>query len=310
MQVAGRQEFISIVWEKLPDNFQLPDDPVENLYHPLQASALREILEVAGLITDDMLIGSNFGICANVNGKTVVKAPDWFYVPNVIPIAPGIIRRSYTPYTEGDIPTIVMEFLSDTDQTEYSSKSTYPYGKWFFYEKILKVPIYIIFNQIDGVLEVHDLVNGVYEVREEADANGRHYIQPLNLYLGIWRGQRLGNTFNWLRWWDEAGNILPWTPEAVQQNLEKGRAEGLEEGIEQGRTEGIQQGMEQRARLSINRLIKRKFGTISDGLKSRIDSLDGSRIDELEEALFDFSNPDDLGNWLKNQETTLIITGG
>jgi hypothetical protein len=27
-----------------------------------------------------MLIASNFGIVATVNGKTVVKAPDWFYV--------------------------------------------------------------------------------------------------------------------------------------------------------------------------------------------------------------------------------------
>jgi Domain of unknown function (DUF4351)/Putative restriction endonuclease len=292
MQVAGRQEFISIVWEKLPDNFQLPDDPVENLYHPLQASALREILEVAGLITDDMLIGSNFGICANVNGKTVVKAPDWFYVANVIPIASGIIRRSYTPYTEGDIPTIVMEFLSDTDQTEYSSKSTYPYGKWFFYEKILKVPIYIIFNHIDAALEVHDLVNGHYKPREESDANGRYYLEALDLYLGVWQGEKVGENGNWLRWWDEAGNMLPWTTEGIQLSLEKGRAEGHQQGL--------QQGMEQRSRLSINRLINRKFGTISEDLKSRIDSLDGSRIDELEEALFDFNSEDDLGNWLKN----------
>jgi hypothetical protein len=36
-----------------------------------------------------------------------------------------------------------MEFISDTDGTEYSNKLTYPAGEWFFYESILKVPNYI-----------------------------------------------------------------------------------------------------------------------------------------------------------------------
>ena len=70
-----------IRWEKLPEEFQLPDEPVDDLYHPLLAAILREILELAGFITNSMLIASNFGLCANVDGKTVVKAPDWFYVP-------------------------------------------------------------------------------------------------------------------------------------------------------------------------------------------------------------------------------------
>jgi Uma2 family endonuclease len=293
MQVAGRQESISITWEKLPDNFPLPDDPVENLYHPLQASGLREILEVAALITAQMLVGSNFGICANVNGRTVVKAPDWFYVPNAIPVASGIVRRSYTPHTEGDIPAIVMEFLSDTDQTEYSAKSTYPYGKWFFYEQILKVPTYIIFNHINAVLEVHDLVDGHYQRREQPDANGRYYIEALDLYLGVWHGEKVGENGNWLRWWDKVGNMLPWTTESVELSLE------------QGRTEGIQQGIEQRARLSINRLIKRKFGNISGELQSQINCLDATLLDELEEVLFDFNNQDDLANWLIHKESNL-----
>jgi hypothetical protein len=291
MQVAGQQESITIVWEKLPDNFPLPDDPVENLYHPLQASALREILEIAGLITAHMLIGSNFGICASVNRKTVVKAPDWFYVPNVLPAAPGITRRSYTPHTEGDSLAIVMEFLSHTDQTEYSSKSTYPYGKWFFYEQILKVPIYIIFDNTTAALEVHDLIDGRYHVREESDENGRYYIQPLNLYLGIWQGEKVGETANWLRWWDEAGNMLPWGVESQELSLEQGIQQGLQQGIEQG----IQQG----TLSTINRILNRKLGRISNDLQSQINSLRGGILNQLEEALFDFNSQDDLADWLR-----------
>ncbi len=50
-----------------------------------------------------ILIASNMGICAKVDGKTVLKAPDWFYVPSVLPVGEGVIRRSYTPHTEGDV---------------------------------------------------------------------------------------------------------------------------------------------------------------------------------------------------------------
>ncbi|NJS10496.1 MAG: hypothetical protein HC789_08990, partial [Microcoleus sp. CSU_2_2] len=32
----------TITWEKLPDDFKLPDDPVENIDQPLLAAALRE----------------------------------------------------------------------------------------------------------------------------------------------------------------------------------------------------------------------------------------------------------------------------
>ncbi|NEP37795.1 MAG: hypothetical protein F6K35_00100 [Okeania sp. SIO2H7] len=110
----------TIEWEKLPDDFKLPDDPVENINHSLLASSLRDILEIAGLIEPTALIVSNFAICATIDKKTVVKAPDWCYVPNVIPIPLPFMRRSYTPNLEGDIPAVVMEFISDTEQGEYS----------------------------------------------------------------------------------------------------------------------------------------------------------------------------------------------
>ncbi|MBE9073233.1 hypothetical protein IQ242_11905, partial [Microcystis sp. LEGE 08355] len=72
-----------ITWEKLPDDFILPDEPVDNNLQPLLAAALRESLELAGLILESMLIASNFGLCATVKTQTVVKAPDWVYIPSV-----------------------------------------------------------------------------------------------------------------------------------------------------------------------------------------------------------------------------------
>ncbi|WP_333047963.1 hypothetical protein [Microcoleus sp. S13C4] len=86
----------NISWGKLPDDFKLPDEPVENIDQPLLAAALREALALAGFILASMLIASNFGLCAKVNDKIVVKAPDWVYVPSVLPAEQGEVRRSYT----------------------------------------------------------------------------------------------------------------------------------------------------------------------------------------------------------------------
>lgn len=75
-----------------------------------------------------------------------------------------------------------MEFLSDKDGEEYSVKRTHPPGKWFFYEQILQVPIYVIFNQDGGLLEFYQLENGHYELKQP-DENGRHWIDSLGLYV-------------------------------------------------------------------------------------------------------------------------------
>lgn len=92
-----------VTWEKLPDDFHLEEKPVENTGQPLIAGALREILELRGAIGPLMLIASNFGICATVNGELVIKAPDWVYVPSVLPAESRRDRKSYTPNLEGEI---------------------------------------------------------------------------------------------------------------------------------------------------------------------------------------------------------------
>jgi Uma2 family endonuclease len=215
--------FPQIEWESLPEDFILPDEPVESILQPLLAAALTEALELAGIITPLMLIATNMALSVRINGKTTVKAPDWFFVPQVLPVGKGVIRRSYTPHQEGEIPTLVMEFLSDTDGGEYSSRPSQPFGKMWFYEKIIKVPIYVIFDPRSGLLEVHRLnAEGNYQL-ESLDDNNRYFISALGLYLGVWEGQRLEQDTYWLRWWDQEGNLLFWGSEKVV--LEKQRAE-------------------------------------------------------------------------------------
>ncbi|PHM11397.1 Uma2 family endonuclease [Nostoc sp. 'Peltigera malacea cyanobiont' DB3992] len=211
-----------ISWEALPADFHLEDEPVENTGQPLLAGALRESLEISGFIQPQMLIASNFGLCATINGQFIAKAPDWVYVPSVNQVLGE--RKSYTPNLDGDIPAIVMEFLSDTEGGEYSFKRTYPPGKWFFYEQILQVPIYIIFDPNGGLLEFYQLENRRYELKQP-DENGRHWIDSMGLFLGTWQGTKEARTGYWLRWWDEAGNLLLWAVEQIEQERQRAEQE-------------------------------------------------------------------------------------
>jgi Uma2 family endonuclease len=212
---------LPIKWEKLPDDFILPDDPVESNLQPLLAAALRESLELANLILESMLIASNFGICATVGDKTVVKAPDWLYIANVKQISQGKIniRRSYTPNLEGEIPKIVMEFISETEGGEYSINPHYPFGKWHFYEQILQIPLYIIFHPQTAELDVYHLKSGQYEL-QKPNENNLYWLEEIGLFLGVWQGQKAEVYANWLRWWNQDQKLLLWGTELLAKERE------------------------------------------------------------------------------------------
>jgi Putative restriction endonuclease len=211
-----------ITWEALPKDFQLEDEPVENTGQPILAGALRESLEISGFIQPQMLIASNFGLCATVNEQLIIKAPDWVYISQVNEVISN--RKSYTPILEGEIPALVMEFLSDNDGGEYSLKRTYPPGKWFFYEQILQVPIYVIFEPNNGLLEYYHLENDHYKLKLP-DENGRQWVDSMGLFLGTWQGTKEAHTGYWLRWWDADGNLLPWSVELIEQERQRAEQE-------------------------------------------------------------------------------------
>jgi hypothetical protein len=224
-----RSTKLEITWDLLPDDYQLPDDPVDNIIQPFLAAFLNEILNINGFFDAPAIFATNFAICATVNGKTVVKAPDWVWVPNVPPLKQKRIRRSYTPKKEGEIPAIVMEFLSESEGSEYSMKSNFPYGKWFFYEQILQVPIYVIFNPEDDELEVYFLMDGHY-TKQEPNAEGRYWLESIGLFIGAWEGDRHGNHEFWLRWWSPDQQMLLCGTEQVEMerqriDLERQRAD-------------------------------------------------------------------------------------
>jgi Uma2 family endonuclease len=115
-----------------------------------------------------------------------------------------------------------MEFLSDEDGGELSVRATPPYGKLHYYKQILRVPTYVTYDPYEPSLEVRCLQNQRY-VLQLPNAEGRVWIPELQLFLGVWYGDRLCQQTSWLRWWDRDGNLLLWSAEQAQQ--ERDRAE-------------------------------------------------------------------------------------
>jgi len=161
-------------------------------------------------------------------------APDWFYVPNVPPKLDGEIRRSYVLWREFMAPLIALEFAS-TDGTE--ERDTTPLsrtnfgevskpGKFWVYERIIRMPYYGIYEINNGKLEVYRLVDGFYQLLT-ANERGHYPIAPLGVELGLWQGSYLNQAQLWLRWWDEQGNLLLIGDERAE--LERERAERAEQ---------------------------------------------------------------------------------
>ena len=248
VQPGQRLGGYTVTWERLPDNVPLQEEPVESTAQPLIAGALRESLELSGYIQSEMLIASNLGICASLDDKLVIKAPDWFYVASAAPVSEGD-RRSYTPSLDGEVPRVVMEFLSETEGSEYSAKPTFPPGKWFFYEQILQVPTYVLFSPTTGELEVYQRQqSSSYEIATP-NAENRYWLGDMELFLGVWQGEKEGRNGFWLRWWNADGELLPWAVEQIEQERQRAEQERQRAEQERQRAEQERQRAERLAEL-------------------------------------------------------------
>ncbi|NJM65197.1 MAG: DUF4351 domain-containing protein [Acaryochloris sp. RU_4_1] len=81
---------------------------------------------------------------------------------------------------------------------------------------------------------------------------------------------------------------------------EQWRQETLQEGRQEGRQEGILEGQRNEGLSFVLRLLTRRFGSIPSETEAHIQSLSLSQIEELGEALLDFSQPSDLDEWIKS----------
>ena len=228
-----------------PDHTQLPESDgtfVKNFQeHPQSLILTDSIGQILQQRHPDgqYAIGQDCGIYWRETepAEQGAEAPDWFYVPNVPPNIDGQIRRSYVLWREHIAPLIALEFASgngdeERDLTPLSRTDegvvTKP-GKFWVYERVMRIPYYSIYQVNNGRLEVYRLIDGYYQLLE-LNQRGHFPIAPLGVELGLWQGSYQNQTMLWLRWWDEEGNLLLIGDERAQ--LERLRGEQQRERAE------------------------------------------------------------------------------
>ncbi|WNZ21792.1 Uma2 family endonuclease [Leptolyngbya sp. NK1-12] len=255
------QSLEPVVITPFPDHTQLPESDgtfVKNFQeHPqslLLTDSLGPVLERLHP-NGDYVIGQDCGIYWRETDppEKGAEAPDWFYVADVPATIDGQFRRSYVLWREFIAPLVALEFASGNGSEErdrtplrIDQPSRKP-GKFWVYERIIRIPFYGIFEVNTGNLEVYHLVDGAYQPMV-ATAQGRYPITPLGVELGVWYGSYQNQTRLWLRWWDTAGNLLLIGSERAAQA--EAKLAQMQHEVEQ-----IRQEAEQTQRNAISRLL-------------------------------------------------------
>jgi Putative restriction endonuclease len=137
------------------------------------------------------------------------------YVAGVPPLLEGKIRRSYVLWRELMAPLMALEFASgdgseERDATPLSMATDGEIvkpGKFWVYERIIRIPYYGIYEMNAEKLEVYHLVDFSYQPIAPNE-RGHYAIAPLGVELGLWYGSYQNQTQRWVRWWDSQGNLL------------------------------------------------------------------------------------------------------
>ncbi len=204
-----------------PEEPGLPDD-----FHYFQPQLLRETFAPPTWPADQVYVATDLNLYYDVRHPLRHKRPDWFAVLGVSRLYEGRdLRLSYVVWQEGVSPFIVVELLSPGTEQEDLGRAArevdQPPGKWEVYEKILRVPYYVVFSRYTHQLQVFGLAGGGYQPLPLQE--GRIWLPELGLGLGLWSGAYQGLESQWLRWYDAAQIWIPTPVEREQREAEQER---------------------------------------------------------------------------------------
>ena len=160
-----------------------------------------------------------------------------FYGINLPPLVPDVMlslgiqiaedwqqkrHRSYLMWEFGKPPEVVIEVVSNRKGQELGKKLV-TYGQ-------IGVAYYVVFDPLERLseqpLQVYGLKEGRYQPLDTA------WLPEIGLGLTVWSGTFEGKQYDrWLRWCDQAGNLLLTGSEQAEQ--EKQRAEQEKQRAEQ-----------------------------------------------------------------------------
>ncbi len=220
----------------LPTMYDLPSENPEepglpDEFHLLQPRLLEETFLPPDYLIENVFVGSDLNLYYDVRHTGWYKHPDWFGVVGISRLyEQRDLRLSYVTWQEGVDPMVVVELLSPGTEREDLGQTLrdvdQPPTKWEVYERILRIPYYMVFNRYTDELQVFRLEGGSYGKIEATPP--RFWFEELRLGLGLWEGTYQGIERQWLRWFDALGNWVP-TPLERQTDLVEQERQRTEE---------------------------------------------------------------------------------
>lgn len=206
--------------DTLPTMYDLPSENHEengvDQFHSFQSELLWLTFSPANYQSDRVFSACDLNLYYDVYHQNWYKRPDWFGVVGVPRLYDGQdLRLSYVIWQEGVSPTIVVELLSpSTEKEDLGENRGLPNGsgdkppsKWDVYERILRIPYYVIFSRYTNRMRVFHLQGGRYQ--EIPLTEPKIWIEEISLGLGLWSGEYKSNHRLWLRWYDDKGKWIP-----------------------------------------------------------------------------------------------------
>jgi len=197
----------------LPSSDELPDSddtPVDNELQDLIPGLLKAILAMAWADRMDWFFGVDMGVYYDPNLPPIV--PDGFLSLGVERFFDENLRLSYAIWEEEQVPTLVLEVVSQSYRGEYTTKKD-EYAK-------LGVLYYVVYNPTrrrKPRFEVYKLVNGVYQLQDSNPV----WLPEVNLGIGISRGTYQSITREWLYWYNKDGKRLLTPEEQAKQTQQR-----------------------------------------------------------------------------------------
>lgn len=225
--------------EVLPTMYNLPsEDPREpglpDQFHIWQPRLLEDTFQPPNYKADEVFIGSDLNLYYDPHNTLWYKRPDWFAVLGATRFyQQRELRLSYVVWQEGIDPTVVIELLSPGTEKEDLGQTlrevNQPPTKWEVYERILRVPYYIIFDRYTDNLQVFQNIAARYQ--EINFTKTPVWLPSIELAIGLWQGTYQGIDRLWLRWYDAQGNLIPTPAEKERSKVERLAAKLRELGV-------------------------------------------------------------------------------
>jgi len=237
--------------ESLPTMYDLPSEypnetGVPDEFHIYQSQLLQETFIPPNYSQEEVFTAIDLNLYYDVHHPLRYKRPDWFAVLGNSRLYQGRdLRLSYVMWQEGIAPFIVMELLSPSTEKEDLGQTvrdaSQPPTKWEVYERLLRIPYYVLYNRYNREFRAYQNIAGHYQPLELGESG--LWLSDVQLGLNRWEGTYANISAEWLRWYDEEGNWILTLTEQRSRAEEETQIAQQEAQIAQQRAEAAERAL-------------------------------------------------------------------